>query len=258
MNYQSAYEETDAITWPVYQAAGVQRAKLESVSALKADTALDKLMLLTQCMTFRDISDEPNRAVGIDILGPNATLELKGGVISDLLRMPRKEHTFELENATWYVSSSTNAIKDWLDGNYSVVHLAGHAVDATATTIIPEVQVLGPNPLAGYEEYSKPNWDLYGAVPITAETIGATRWFLTILPIMLGEPHISPGADGTIGLEWVLTDQPLRKLFIDIGPSYVWGGYWRRASGERDTIAPKPIDVSTEAELVELFRRLSQ
>ena len=111
--------------------------------------------------------------------------------------------------------------------------------------------------LAGYERYAEANWDCYGAEPIAAETVEAARQFLGMLPETLGEPHISPGSDGTIGLEWVFADGPLRKLYIDVGPGKVWGGYWRRASGERRTIPPKIVDERTEAELANLFEDLS-
>ena len=114
-----------------------------------------------------------------------------------------------------------------------------------------------PNPLAGYERYATANWDCYGAEPITAETVEAARELLDLLPNMLGKSHISPGSDGTIGFEWVFTDGPLRKLFIDVGPGKVWTGYWRRASGERRTLATKPIDARTEAEFGALFNELS-
>jgi hypothetical protein len=111
--------------------------------------------------------------------------------------------------------------------------------------------------LAGYERYAEPNWDCYGAEPIRPETVETARQFVDMLPDTLGKPHISPGADGTIGLEWVFADGPLRKLYIDVGPGRAWGGYWRRASGERRTILPKAVDARTEAELANLFEDLN-
>ena len=112
-------------------------------------------------------------------------------------------------------------------------------------------------PLAGYEAYAHSNWDGYDAEPISPETLRAARFFLSMLPETLGEPDIAPGADGTIGLEWSFTDRPLRKLFIDIGPGAVWGGYWRRANGETQTIPATPIIFDTVRALKELFDKLS-
>ena len=123
--------------------------------------------------------------------------------------------------------------------------------------IISEAVVSVADPLAGYERYAEADWDCYGAEPISPETVEAARQLLEMLPDTLGKPHISPGSDGTIGFEWVFTDGPLRKLYIDAGPGRVWAGYWRRASGERRTILPKPIDARTEAELGKLFEELN-
>lgn len=110
--------------------------------------------------------------------------------------------------------------------------------------------------LAGYERYSVANWDGYDAEPIALETIAATRTFLSLLPQTFGDPDIAPGSDGTIGLEWRLTDRPLRKLFIDIGPGKVWKGFWRKASSEHKVLPEKLITNDTVHELASLFREL--
>ncbi len=124
-------------------------------------------------------------------------------------------------------------------------------------SIVSEAIAPVDDPLAGYECYAEANWDCYGAEPISAETVESARQLLQMLPDTLGQPHIAPGSDGTVGLEWVHTDGPLRKLYIDVGPGKVWGGYWRRASSERRTIPAKPIDATTEAELADLFADLN-
>ena len=113
------------------------------------------------------------------------------------------------------------------------------------------------DPLAGYNRYSIPNWDGYGAKAITPETITAARRFIRDLPETFGEPDVAPGADGTIGLEWSFRNHPLRKLFIDIGPGMQWSGYWRRASGERQTLPLTAITAATEASLLVLFDALN-
>jgi hypothetical protein len=111
--------------------------------------------------------------------------------------------------------------------------------------------------LVGYEAYARPDWDGYEAEPIMPETTRAAERFLSMLPNSLGEPDVTPGADGTIGLEWSFTDRSLRKLFIDIGPGAVWGGYWRRVTGEKQIIPAAPIDAHTKRALKELFEKLS-
>ena len=121
---------------------------------------------------------------------------------------------------------------------------------------IPKI-VAVHDPLAGYDRYAEADWDCYGAEPISPETVGVARRLLEMLPDTLGKPHIAPGSDGTIGFEWVLTDGPLRKLYIDVGRGEVWGGYWRAASGERRTMPPKSVDATTGAELANLFEDLN-
>jgi hypothetical protein len=113
------------------------------------------------------------------------------------------------------------------------------------------------DPLAGYDRYVGANWDGCGAEPITGVTVASARRFLSLLPDALGAPDIAPGADGTIGLEWLFRDRKLRKLFIDIGPGNVWSGYWRRGSGERRALPQRQIDEGTGPFLASLFAELS-
>lgn len=117
--------------------------------------------------------------------------------------------------------------------------------------------IVESDPLRGYERYASPNWDGYDADPITSDTLSASRRLLRMLPSTFGPPDIAPGADGTIGLEWIVTGGPLRKLFIDVGPGRVWSGYWRRSSGEKQSLRPSQIDGTTEAALRKLFDRLT-
>ena len=107
--------------------------------------------------------------------------------------------------------------------------------------------------LAGYEEYERADWDGYGAEPISAETIDAARSFLTSKCLRtLGQPEISPGSDGTIGLEWVRDTGPFRKLFIDIGPGKIWHAYWRLADGRTDKLRSQKLDDTTR----KVFRQI--
>jgi hypothetical protein len=53
-----------------------------------------------------------------------------------------------------------------------------------------------------------------------------------------------------------MSDGPLRKLFIDIGPGSTWKAYWRLASGETVTIPRKKFSLTTQKELTDLFARL--
>lgn len=78
--------------------------------------------------------------------------------------------------------------------------------DATEQPIQERGNIL---PLGVYGDgsvHAKQGWDGYDALPITADTTDATRYFLEILPSTLGAAYISPGADGTIGLEWIFRE----------------------------------------------------
>lgn len=113
------------------------------------------------------------------------------------------------------------------------------------------------DPLAGFDCYLTKDWDGYGADPISVETVSAAKAFLAVMPATFGDPDIAPGVDGTIGLQWVLKNKPLRKLFIDIGPGTLWGAYWRKADGQTDSIKPKNFTPKLQDELRELFKRLA-
>ena len=114
-----------------------------------------------------------------------------------------------------------------------------------------------PETLFGYERYSVPNWDGYGADPITAETLTAARSLMRMLPSTFGAPDVAPGADGTIGLEWISSSGPLKKLYIDIGPGKIWSGYWRRANGEKQSLKPAAVTPLTQVALQKLFNELN-
>lgn len=67
-----------------------------------------------------------------------------------------------------------------------------------------------------YEEYTEPNWDGYGAAPISLLTVQAAREYAaTLSPEELVTVDIAPGGDGSIGFEW-RTDSSIRM--VDVGP----------------------------------------
>ena len=120
-----------------------------------------------------------------------------------------------------------------------------------------DISSLGkPEPLADYDAYAVDNWDAYGALPISVETLHAARSILKSLPKTFGDPVCSPGADGSIVFEWLRDDGPLRKLFIDMGPGRTWKAYWRLADGKIGTIPRKRVTISTILELQKLFDTL--
>lgn len=129
----------------------------------------------------------------------------------------------------------------------------------TAWTHFDPLKSIEPaDPLDGFDLYSERDWDGYGAEPISQDTIDAARTFIGMLPNTFGDPDIAPGGDGTIGLQWVFKDGPLRKLFIDIGPGRTWGAYWRKFNGESETTTPTRMSMFTPQTLSELFQKLAE
>jgi hypothetical protein len=134
--------------------------------------------------------------------------------------------------------------------------------DATNPSLAPPVDpALDPEIVATLKEYEKlteKNWDGYGAEPISKETIAYARRLLRIMPVVFGPPDISPGADGSIALEWHPTTGSVRKLFLDIGPGEEWSAYWKRRTGEFQRMPGYGFGDATKRILQSLFDDLSK
>lgn len=113
------------------------------------------------------------------------------------------------------------------------------------------------DPLDGYEQYNRPNWDGFGAEPITPKTLRYARQMREMLPDAFGEPHVAPGADGSIGFYWSVERGPIRSMCIDIGPGEKWRAYWQLRNGGFDNLPSRQIDQTTRANLAFLFENLS-
>jgi hypothetical protein len=113
------------------------------------------------------------------------------------------------------------------------------------------------DPLEGYDQYDRPNWDGFDAEPITPETLRHARALHASLPVMFSDPHIAPGADGTIGFYWS-DNGAVRSLCIDVGPGAMWRAYWRLRDGRFDRRARSEMDATTPFALEFLFANLSR
>jgi hypothetical protein len=130
-------------------------------------------------------------------------------------------------------------------------------LESTGNTVDVAILNNDADPFAGFEGYASPNWDGYGAEPITQDTVDAGRALLSLLPREWRAPAIAPAADGSIGFEWDREDGPIRTVFVDIGPGKEWRSYWRKDSGERGFTPRQRIDRTTAVSISDLFRRLS-
>jgi hypothetical protein len=110
------------------------------------------------------------------------------------------------------------------------------------------------DPLDGYEQYNRPNWDGFDAEPITSETLRYARQIVEILPDVFGDPHIAPGADGSIGFYWSADQGPFRSLCIDVGPGDKWRAYWQLRNGSFNNLPSRKLDHTMRANLTFLFK----
>lgn len=68
------------------------------------------------------------------------------------------------------------------------------------------------------EEASRPNWDGYGAQPVSGATMAQALAFIDLLPSTLPRPEISPHPDGELAFEWSLDSR--RVLTVSVNE---WG-----------------------------------
>jgi len=61
---------------------------------------------------------------------------------------------------------------------------------------------------------SRPNWDGYGASPVSDAALAQALAFLELLPSTLSKPDISAHPDGEIAFEWFVA--PRRQLTVSI------------------------------------------
>ncbi len=73
-----------------------------------------------------------------------------------------------------------------------------------------------------YELYDVDDWDGYGALPISRETVESARRFFLQIPRRFDYVDIAPGSDGTIGFEWRFGTGLNRSfVLIDVGPGEI-------------------------------------
>ncbi len=145
-----------------------------------------------------------------------------------------------------------SSVSQWLE---TFVLAADSA--ATGMPITPfRQEPTNVGPLSGFDVYMNRNWDGLDADPITQGTIDAARELIGALPTDVAPPDVAPGADGTIGLEWISDSGPLRKLYLDVGPGKVWRAYWRRTSGETGRVSHQAIDEEISGQIAAFFKEL--
>lgn len=66
-----------------------------------------------------------------------------------------------------------------------------------------------------YEECKEPNWDGYGAEPVSEETVQQAKKFFRLVQMPIAVPEVSAGPDGNISLEWYRKDA---NVIVYVGP----------------------------------------
>ncbi len=66
-------------------------------------------------------------------------------------------------------------------------------------------------------ETSSPNWNGYGALPVTVQSLDEAKRFISMLPGSTPIPNISASPSGQVTLEWYRA--PKQTLLISVNPS---------------------------------------
>lgn len=67
-----------------------------------------------------------------------------------------------------------------------------------------------------YEECRRPDWDSYGAEPVSSDAFGFAYRFLEALPLGTPAPSIGAEPDGHVTMEW--HKSPRRTLSVSVSP----------------------------------------
>jgi hypothetical protein len=106
-----------------------------------------------------------------------------------------------------------------------------------------------------YEFYDVDDWDGYGALPISRETVESARRFFLQIPRRFDYVDIAPGSDGTIGFEWRFgTDRNRSFVLIDVGPGKVFSGRKIDPGGKITPFVTTRVGTRTESLIFQLFQ----
>jgi hypothetical protein len=105
-----------------------------------------------------------------------------------------------------------------------------------------------------YDDYDFPDWDGYGAIPISKETVNAARRLFRLLPRAASDPDIAAAGDGTIGFEWRSDVTPDRTIiFIEVGPGEMVKASRFYSDRPAEIWSPKPIGMGVYSFISALF-----
>lgn len=112
-----------------------------------------------------------------------------------------------------------------------------------------------PDRFTDYEFYDADDWDGYGALPISRETVESARRFFLQIPRRFDYVDIAPGSDGTIGFEWRFGTGLNRSfVLIDVGPGEVLSARKIDPSGKITSFPPTRVGTGAEGLISQLFQ----
>jgi hypothetical protein len=133
-------------------------------------------------------------------------------------------------------------IRRVLEGAKQHARTAASALHSMAYATIEEVRA----------ECSQPNWDGYGARPISEAVAERARSFLDNLPSSLPAPDIVPESDGDLAIEWHLGSQRVFSVSISKeGPLHFAGLF-----GEEERHGVEPFYGVVSSEILSYIRKL--
>ncbi|MGH8604027.1 MAG: hypothetical protein ACREXR_15025 [Gammaproteobacteria bacterium] len=110
-----------------------------------------------------------------------------------------------LEPVSHASSSESDTVRQEIEDAKRHSRAAASSLQSLAYTTLEEVVTT----------YSRPDWDGYGARPISRAVQARARAFLDALPMWLPAPDIVPESDGEIAIEWDV--EPNRIFSVSIG-----------------------------------------
>jgi hypothetical protein len=113
---------------------------------------------------------------------------------------------------------------------------------------------LAPDRFTDYELYDVDDWDGYGALPISRETVENARRFFLQIPQRFDYVDIAPGSDGTIGFEWRFgTGLHLSFVLIDVGPGDLVSARKIGPRGKIISFPPTRVGIGADNLISKLF-----
>ena len=103
-----------------------------------------------------------------------------------------------------------------------------------------------------YEECKNPNWDGYGAEPVSEDTYRVAYHFLESLPLGTPAPSVGVEADGHLTFEWYRS--PDKVLSVSIGPDGMT--YFAALLGDSRRSGTEPFYGEVSDDILKIIRRL--